>query len=69
LGYCGHGVVNGFYFGSQLAKLITGQPCQCPFLGLAFPGFVLYQRRPWFLPIVGAYYKLGDRLAAWCGRT
>lgn len=63
MAYCGHGVVNAFYFGSRLALLIQDKLEDFPFLDIAFPTMFLYRRRPWFLPIRRAYDEFCDRLA------
>jgi glycine/D-amino acid oxidase-like deaminating enzyme len=63
MGFCGHGVANGFYFGRQLALLMQGQLQDCPFVDLKFPTMPFYRKKPWFLPIASAAYRLADRLA------
>ncbi len=63
MGYCGHGVANAFHFGRNLADLILEKPTDFPFLNLKTPSNPLYYNRAWFLPIVGAWYKLKDFLA------
>jgi glycine/D-amino acid oxidase-like deaminating enzyme len=64
MGYCGHGVANAFHFGRNLADLILEKPTDFPFLNLKTPSNPLYYNRAWFLPIVGAWYKLKDVLAS-----
>ena len=63
MGYCGHGVAPGLYFGSQVARLINGETIDVSFAELDFPTMPLYWERPWFLPIAGFYYKMLDRKA------
>lgn len=63
MGYAGHGVVMSTHFGECLARILCGEPCDSPFLKLSFPGRFFYRRRPWFLPLAGAYYKLRDKIA------
>ena len=63
MGYCGHGVANAFHFGRNLADLILEKPTNFPFFNLKTPSNPLYYNRAWFLPIVGAWYKLKDFLA------
>lgn len=63
MGFCGHGVANGFYFGSRLALLMQEQLQDFPFLDLTFPRIFLYRERAWFLPIAGSVYHLKDKLA------
>lgn len=61
MGYAGHGVVMSIYFGKCLARILCGEPCDSPFLDLSFPSRIFYRRRPWFLPVAGAYFKFRDR--------
>jgi glycine/D-amino acid oxidase-like deaminating enzyme len=63
LGFCGHGVVMSLFFGSQLAKAINGEKCDLPFWGMNFPAKIFFRKRPWFLPLAGAYYKILDWLS------
>lgn len=62
LGYAGHGVAMATYFGTKMAATVLGEEDENPFSGLPFPGapLGLYNGRPWFLPFVGAWYKLLD---------
>jgi len=62
LGYAGHGVAMATYLGSQIAEQIGGGAGDNPYAGIAFPGapLGLYNGRPWFLPLAGAYYKVLD---------
>jgi glycine/D-amino acid oxidase-like deaminating enzyme len=62
IGYAGHGVALASYLGSQLGARLAGAPFENPFEGLPFPSapLGLYDGRPWFLPLVGAWYKLLD---------
>jgi glycine/D-amino acid oxidase-like deaminating enzyme len=62
LGYCGHGVAMATYLGACVGQAIA-RPCELPALGDGdFPGIPLYRGRPWFLPVVGAYYRVRDWL-------
>ena len=64
MGYCGSGVAMSVYLGTRLAGWLGGGPA--PVLaGLRFPVVpVPFEGRPWFLPIVGEWLRLQDRLAA-----
>jgi glycine/D-amino acid oxidase-like deaminating enzyme len=62
LGYAGHGVALSTWLGARMGDALagrepmpelTGNPSAIPF----------YRGRPWFLPAVGAYYRLKDRLS------
>lgn len=62
LGYAGHGVAMATYLGDRAGARIAGDPADSPFAGIRFPTapLSLYNGRPWFLPFVGAWYKLLD---------
>ena len=59
----GAGVAMMTYLGHQIGlKLLGKQDRPCGLDGMAFPTLPTYRGRPWFLPAVGGYYKLRDRL-------
>lgn len=62
VGYAGHGVAMATYQGQKIAELMAGGKPENPFVGIPFPGapFGLYNGKPWFLPLAGAWYKLLD---------
>jgi glycine/D-amino acid oxidase-like deaminating enzyme len=62
LGYAGHGVAMATYLGQKIADFILTGKDENPYAGIAFPGapLGLYNGRPWFLPLAGAYYKFLD---------
>ena len=62
LGYAGHGVAMATYLGSKMAERMCGEEVDIPFGEISFPGapLGLYNGRPWFLPLAGAYYKVLD---------
>ncbi|HEX5077595.1 MAG TPA: FAD-binding oxidoreductase, partial [Geminicoccaceae bacterium] len=67
MGCNGSGVAMAGYLGHQVALKILGRQTRpCPFEG-AFPGHPLYRGNPWFLPAVGAWYRLLDTLDAYAG--
>lgn len=63
MGYCGHGVAMATYLGARVAERIAGRGDLAPFAELGFPAIPCYRGRPWFLPLVGAYFRCLDRLA------
>ncbi len=64
MGYCGSGVVMATYLGHKTAQRVLGEKdAATPLDGRAFPTMPLYGGVPWFLPLVGAYYRLADRFA------
>jgi glycine/D-amino acid oxidase-like deaminating enzyme len=70
LGYAGHGVAMSTYLGEKIAQSIlcdrapNSRTDKNPFAAIPFPSapFGLYNGRPWFLPLAGAWYKLLDWL-------
>jgi glycine/D-amino acid oxidase-like deaminating enzyme len=62
LGYAGHGVAMATYLGQKIADYILSGKDENPYAGIPFPGapFGLYNGKPWFLPVAGAYYKFLD---------
>ncbi|MEM9223911.1 MAG: FAD-binding oxidoreductase [Pseudomonadota bacterium] len=62
LGYSGHGAQLSVLMGELLAQIVSGKSDDNPFEGLAWPAVPGYFGKPWFLPAVGAYYRLKDRL-------
>jgi glycine/D-amino acid oxidase-like deaminating enzyme len=64
-GYAGHGIAMATYLGSLMARRIAGETFDHPLLDgrlPAIPLYVLSRGRPWFLPLVGAYYRFRDWL-------
>jgi glycine/D-amino acid oxidase-like deaminating enzyme len=62
VGYAGHGVAMATYQGQKIAEMMAGQKPDNPFVGIEFPGapLGLYNGKPWFLPLAGAWYKVLD---------
>jgi glycine/D-amino acid oxidase-like deaminating enzyme len=62
LGYAGHGVAMSVYLGTQMGQQLAKAGGDNPFAQIPFPGAPLgfYDGRPWFLPLVGAWYKWQD---------
>lgn len=59
-GYCGHGVAMAIYLGTRVGQHLADRS-ELPFLAsLKFPVVPLYNGRPWFLPLVGAWYQMLD---------
>ncbi len=59
-GYCGHGIAMATYLGELVARRIAGDSSGHPLVDAEFDPFPLYNGTPWFLPLVGAYYKMKD---------
>lgn len=62
VGYAGHGVAMATYQGQKIAEMMAGDQPENPFIGIPFPGapLGLYNGKPWFLPLAGAWYKVLD---------
>ena len=63
LGCNGSGIAMMTYLGTQTARKIARVAnAPCAFDGPEFPGHPLYTGNPWFLPLVGGWYRMRDRL-------
>jgi glycine/D-amino acid oxidase-like deaminating enzyme len=62
MGYSGHGAQIATHMGEIMAELMTGRANRNPWDGLAWDAVPGHFGKPWFLPIVGAWYKTLDRL-------
>lgn len=63
MGCNGSGVAMMTYLGTQTARKIAGVANQpCAFDGLDFPTHALYRGNPWFIPMVGRYFRARDWL-------
>ena len=62
MGYCGHGVALSTYLGARVGENIAGHGDLKPFSDLSFRAVPLHFGRPWFLPMVGAYYRVKDAM-------
>lgn len=62
VGYAGHGVAMATFQGQKIAEMMAGDKPENPFVGIPFPGapLNLYNGKPWFLPLAGAWYKVLD---------
>jgi glycine/D-amino acid oxidase-like deaminating enzyme len=61
-GYCGHGIAMATHLGDAIAGRILGGRERHPLMDESMPAIPLYDGRPWFLPLVGAYYRVMDWL-------
>jgi glycine/D-amino acid oxidase-like deaminating enzyme len=63
LGCNGSGIAMMTYLGYQTArKIARAANYACAFDSPEFPDHPLYSGNPWFLPLIGSYYRLRDRL-------
>ncbi len=63
MGYSGHGAQLSTLIGEVLADIAMGRTDTNPLDGLPWNAVPMHTGKPWFLPLVGAYYRLKDRLA------
>jgi glycine/D-amino acid oxidase-like deaminating enzyme len=62
MGYCGHGVALATYLGNRMGEVLAGAG-EIPDLGTdGFRAIPFYNGFPWFLPLVGGYYRARDWL-------
>jgi len=59
-GYGGHGIAMAIGLGEQIARRIAGEPIEHVLFDDRFQAIPFYGGTPWFLPLVGAYYRVRD---------
>jgi len=62
MGYSGHGAQLSTYLGMIMADAILGREDRNPMKGVDWPAVPGHFGKPWFLPLVGLYYKTLDRI-------
>ena len=62
IGYSGHGTQMSVHMGQVMADVMDGKPEANPFRDLAWPPIPGHFGPPWFLPLVGLYYRALDRI-------
>ncbi|WP_294646242.1 FAD-binding oxidoreductase [uncultured Aureimonas sp.] len=62
MGYSGHGAQMSVQMGLILADAILGRENRNPVDGMEWPTIAGYSGKPWFLPMVGLYYKMMDKI-------
>ncbi|PBB64645.1 FAD-dependent oxidoreductase [Mesorhizobium sp. WSM4312] len=62
MGYSGHGAQLSTHLGMIMADAMLGREDRNPLKGLEWPSIPGYSGKPWFLPMVGLYYKALDRV-------
>jgi len=63
MGYCGHGVALATYLGTRMGQVLAGTGELPDLGGKRFKAIPLFNGFPWFLPLVGAYYRARDWLS------
>ena len=62
MGFSGHGVQMSTYMGNLIARRVAGEAIANPWRDIGWPAVPGHFGTPWFLPAVGVYYRLMDRL-------
>ncbi|TIQ29665.1 MAG: FAD-binding oxidoreductase [Mesorhizobium sp.] len=62
MGYSGHGAQLSTQLGMIIADAMLGREDRNPMKGVEWPAIPGYSGKPWFLPMVGLYYKALDRV-------
>jgi glycine/D-amino acid oxidase-like deaminating enzyme len=62
MGYSGHGVQMSVHMGQVMAEVMNGRLDLNPWRDLDWPAIPGHFGPPWFLPFVGAYYRMKDVL-------
>ncbi|KPQ19423.1 NAD(P)/FAD-dependent oxidoreductase [Halomonas sp. HL-93] len=62
MGYSGHGVQMSVHMGHVLAEVMLGNRQHHPWQDTKWPAIPGHFGKPWFLPLVGSWYRLQDRL-------
>ncbi|RDW13266.1 NAD(P)/FAD-dependent oxidoreductase [Paracoccus thiocyanatus] len=63
MGYSGHGAQMSTLIGQVLADIAQGRRGTNPLEGLDWPAIPAHSGKPWFLPLVGLWFGLKDRLS------
>jgi glycine/D-amino acid oxidase-like deaminating enzyme len=60
MGYSGHGTQMSTHMGQVMAEVMSGNAAANPWRDFAWPAIPGHTGKPWFLPLVGAYYQIKD---------
>jgi glycine/D-amino acid oxidase-like deaminating enzyme len=63
MGYSGHGTQMSTLMGTIMAEVMDGRTDLNPWKDFTWPAIPGHFGPPWFLPLVGAYYRLKDKLS------
>ena len=63
MGYSGHGTQMSVHMGQRMAAVMAGDANANPWKDRRWPAIPGHFGPPWFLPAVGLYFRLKDRLA------
>ncbi|MFV3131014.1 NAD(P)/FAD-dependent oxidoreductase [Niveispirillum sp. KHB5.9] len=62
MGYSGHGTQMAVHMGQRMARVMNGDITANPWADLYWPPVPGHLGKPWFLPLVGLYYRIQDIL-------
>jgi glycine/D-amino acid oxidase-like deaminating enzyme len=62
MGFSGHGAQMSVHMGQEMAKVLAGDAAANPFRALPWPAIPGHFGPPWFMPVVGAWYRMQDWL-------
>lgn len=60
MGYSGHGTQMATHMGQMMAEVIGGNAQANPWREFDWPAIPGHTGKPWFLPLVGTYYRIKD---------
>jgi glycine/D-amino acid oxidase-like deaminating enzyme len=63
MGYSGHGTQMSVHMGECMARVMAGDTAANPWRDNQWPAIPGHFGKPWFLPAVGLYYQLKNKLA------
>jgi len=63
MGYSGHGTQMSVHMGDCMARVMAGDAAANPWRHNPWPAIPGHFGPPWFLPAIGVYYRLKDKLA------
>jgi glycine/D-amino acid oxidase-like deaminating enzyme len=63
MGYSGHGTQMSVHMGERMARVMAGEAAANPWRNNPWPAIPGHFGPPWFLPAIGVYYRLKDKLA------
>jgi glycine/D-amino acid oxidase-like deaminating enzyme len=62
MGYSGHGTQMSVHMGQRMAAVMAGDSAANPWSGREWPAIPGHFGPPWFLPAIGLYYQIKDKL-------
>lgn len=63
MGYSGHGAQMSVHMGECMARVMAGDTAANPWRDLRWPAIPGHFGPPWFLPAIGVYFRLKDKLS------